>query len=216
MSSASVPCAPLHLQHPHKQLICTILLLASAFHSDCAASRLVRRSLHHIVVFSSYNISPCVLRFSLTPTSPLQRRSAVAPLSIGTTAAPASSSPPRFVSNDRYRPIQVVVSRLLLVGHEEKWRRARNTNRQSVQATSAILWLRSWHHCVEFGTILPRAPAHADNVEMPKMDTHVTFQHSLRLPTKHPPRINMNFLWLLVATNRAKPSPQGLNLEKIP
>ena len=52
---------------------------------------------------------------------------------------------------------------------------------------------------------MPRAPpAHAANVEMPKTDTHVTFQHSLRLPTQHPPRINMNFLLLLVATNRAE------------
>ena len=49
MSSASVPCAPLHLQHPHKQLIFTILLLASAVHADCAASRLVRRSLFSVL-----------------------------------------------------------------------------------------------------------------------------------------------------------------------
>ena len=66
---------------------------------------------------------------------------------------------------------------------------------KSVKATSAIMWLRSWHHCLEFGTVLPRAPAHVANIEMPKTDMDVTFQHSLRLPTKHPPRINMNVLF---------------------
>ena len=83
MSSASVPCAPPHHQHPHKQFIFTILLLASAVHADCAASRLVRRSLHHIVVFPVLTIfPPHVLRFSMTLTSLLQQRPAVAPLPI--------------------------------------------------------------------------------------------------------------------------------------
>ena len=160
ISSASVPCAALHLQRPHKQLIFTILLLASAVHSDCAASPLVRRSLHHIVVVSVLTIFfLSVLRFSLTPT----RRSAVAPLPIGTTADPACSSPPRFVSWTDIGPYKLLC-----------------------RDCFSSVWLRSWHHCLQFGTVLRRAPpALAANVEMPQTNTDLTFKHSLRLQTKH-------------------------------